>query len=70
MPAARDKRKLYKAVKKEVNGAECFVIKFKNLSKQDIKDVRAELNAMCKDFWTPIQETEYSEEEKQDVVRM
>ena len=60
------KRKLYKAVKKEVNGAECFVIKFKNLSKQDIREVRAELNILCKDFWTPVQE----DDEKDDVGRL
>ena len=62
-----DKRKLYKAVKKEVNGAECFVIKFKNLSKQDIKEVRNELNILCKDFWAPVQE---QDDEKSDVGRI
>ena len=63
-----DKRKLYKAVKKEVNGAECFVIKFKNLSKQDIREVRNELNILCKDFWTPVQPEQ--DDEKSDVGRM
>ena len=63
-----DKRKLYKAVKKEVNGAECFVIKFKNLSKQDIKEVRNELNILCKDFWAPVQPEQ--DDEKSDVGRI
>ena len=66
MPA-KDKRKLYNAVKKVIDGKDCFVIKFKGLSKQDIREVRNELNAVIKDFWTPVQ---LDDQKEDDVVLM
>ena len=61
----KDKRKLYNAVKKQIDGKDCFVVKFKNLSKQDIREVRTELNALLKDFWAPLEE-----DKDEDVVKM
>ena len=64
---AKDKRKLFKPVhKKDLDGiGPCFVIRYKNLAKRDISDVRRELSELCKDFWAPLPEYE---EKEDDVV--
>ena len=56
MPAVKDKRKLYKCVKKTLDGVDYFTIKYKNLDRHDIKEVRDEVNALLKDFWKPVEE--------------
>ena len=67
MPAKKTgKRKLYNAVKKDIDGQICFVNKTKNLAEKDIKEVRTELNLLLKDFWAPVS----VDEEKEDVVVM
>jgi hypothetical protein len=63
MPAQKDKRKLYKCVKKTIDDATYLCIKFKNLSNKEIREVREEVNHLCKDFWVP-EETEEQAEEK------
>ena len=51
MPVAKDKRKLYKCVKKTFDDVQYLCVKFKNLSTRDIREVREEINHLCKDFW-------------------
>ena len=63
----KDKRKIYKCVKKTFDDVPYLCIKFKNLSNADLKEVRSEVNALLKDFWT---EPEYSDEEKDSQVRV
>ena len=58
----KDQRKLYKCVKKTFDDVTYLCVKFKNLKNVDIREVREEINALLKDFWT---EPEYSAEEKQ-----
>jgi len=56
MPVAKDKRKLYKCVKKVIDDVPYLCVKFKNLSTKEIREVREEINHLCKDFWAPIEE--------------
>ena len=63
MPAAKDKRKLYKCVKKTIDGTDCFVVKYKNLDRADVKEVRDEINLLLKDFWKAPEEPEESKSE-------
>lgn len=58
MPATKDKRKLYKCVKKTFDGVDYLTIKYRNLDRQDIKEVRDEINELLKDFWKPLEEVE------------
>ena len=60
MPVAKDKRKLYKCVKKTFDDVTYLCVKFKNLSNKDIREVREEINHLTKDFWT----AELEEDEK------
>ena len=61
----KDKRKLYKCVKKVIDESEYLCVKFKNLKKSELRQVREEINLLLKDFWEePEPEPEY--EEKQD----
>ena len=55
MPATKDKRKLYKCVKKTLDGVDYLTIKYKNLDRHDIKEVRDEINELLKDFWKPVE---------------
>jgi len=55
---AKDKRKLYRCVKKDFDGTEYLCVKFKNLKKADIREVREQINLLLKDFW---EEPEYDE---------
>ena len=48
----KDKRKIYKCNRKEVDGnKDCLVIKFKNLRPIDIRELRGEINLLTKDFF-------------------
>ena len=69
MPKSQE-RKLYKCVRKTINGDKNFLaVKFKNLSTTDIREVKQEINAMLKDFWTT-EELEYSaDEERKPLVQ-
>ena len=60
MPAQKDKRKLYKCVKKTFVDITYLCVKFKNLSNKDIREVREEINHLCKDFWVPEEADEKS----------
>ena len=53
-----DKRKLYKCVKKVIDDTEYLCVKFKNLKKVDVREVREQINLLLKDFW---EEPEYEE---------
>ena len=57
MPVAKDKRKLYKCVKKTFDDVTYLCVKFKILNNKDIREVREEINHLLKDFWVP-EETE------------
>ena len=59
MPIVKDKRKLYKCVKKTFDDVTYLCVKFKNLKNTDIREVREEINHLLKDFWT--------EEEEEDA---
>ena len=50
---AKDKRKIYKAVKKNVDGKDCLLIKFKNLRPIDIRELRNEINILTTDTHEP-----------------
>ena len=60
----KDKRKLYKCVKKVIDESEYLCVKFKNLKKSELRQVREEINLLLKDFWEEPEIPEY--EEKQD----
>ena len=53
MPVAKDKRKLYKCVKKTFDDVTYLCVKFKNLSNKDLREVREEINHLLNDFWAP-----------------
>ena len=48
----KDKRKIYKAVRKNLDGVDCLVIKLKNLRPIDVRELRNELNLLTTDFFT------------------
>ena len=54
----KDKRKLYKCVKKVIDESEFLCVKFKHLKKADIREVREQINLLLKDFW---EDPEYEE---------
>ena len=58
----KDKRKIYKAVKKNVDGKDCLLIKFKNLRPIDIRELRNEINILTTDFFVQ-EEPSYVDEE-------
>ena len=61
----KDKRKLYKCVKKVIDESEFLCVKFKNLKKSEVRQVREEINLLLKDFWEePEQIPEYEEKEE------
>ena len=64
MPVQKDKRKLYKCVKKKIDDVEYLCVKFKNLTNKDIREVREEINHLCKDFWIPEEPEEKVEDSK------
>ena len=47
----KDKRKIYKAVRKNLDGVDCLVVKFKNLRPLDIRELRNEVNLLTTDFF-------------------
>ena len=50
--AKKQERKLYKCVRKAIDGDRNFLaVKFKNLSTTDIREVKTEINALLEDFW-------------------
>ena len=58
----KDKRKIYKAVKKNVDGKDCLLIKFKNLRPIDIRELRSEINLLTTDFFVQ-EEPSYIDQE-------
>ena len=62
----KDKRKLYKCVKKTFDDVPYLCIKFKNLSNKDLREVREEVNHLLDGFWD---EPEPEYEEPEDKVR-
>ena len=56
-----DKRKLYKCVKKVIDESEYLCVKFKNLKKADLREVREQINLLLKDFWEEPELPEYEE---------
>ncbi len=61
----KDKRKLYKCVKKVIDDVPYLCVKFKNLGTKDIREVRSEINELLTDFWVePEAEVESDYEEK------
>ena len=61
---SKDKRKIYKCVKKTFDDVPYLCIKFKNLSNKDIREVREEVNALLTDFWAE-PGPEYDEKESE-----
>ena len=60
----KDKRKLYKCVKKVIDESEYLCVKFKFLKKADVREVREQINLLLKDFWEePEPEPEYEEKD-------
>ena len=54
---AKDKKKIYKCVRKTVDGnKDCLVLKFKNLKAVDVRELRNEINLLISDFFVPVQE--------------
>ncbi len=47
----KDKRKIYKAVKKNIDEKDCLVIKYKNLRPLDVRELRTEINILTTDFF-------------------
>ena len=61
---AKDKKKIYKCVRKTVDGnKDCLVIKFKNLKAIDVRELRNEINLLISDFFVPVQEEQYVQED-------
>ena len=68
----KDKRKLYKCVKKTFDDVPYLCVKFKNLSTHDIREVRTEINLLLDGFWdVPEDEDEQYEDtgDKESKVR-
>ncbi len=65
----KDKRKVYKAVKKNVDGKDCLLIKFKNLRPIDIRELRNEINILTTDFFETYVAEEARHDEKQVSFR-
>ena len=60
----KDKRKLYKCVKKVLDDSEFLCVKFKNLKKSELRQVREEINLLLKDFFEePEPEPKYEEKD-------
>ena len=57
----KDKRKIYKAVKKNIDDKDCLVIKYKNLRPIDVRELRTELNILTTDFFVQ-EEPQYQEQ--------
>ena len=59
----KDKRKIYKAVKKSIDGHDYLVVKIKNLRPLDIRELRTEINILTTDFFAPAPAAEYINED-------
>jgi hypothetical protein len=62
---AKDKRKIYKAVKKNIDDKDCLVIKYKNLRPLDVRELRTEINILTTDFF--VQEEPQYQQQAQDA---
>ena len=62
---AKDKRKVYKAVKKNIDGKDCLLVKYKNLRPIDIRELRNEINILTTDFFVQ-EEPQYIPEQPRD----
>ena len=64
----KDKRKIYKCVRKTVDdNKDCLVIKFKNLKPIDVRELRNEINLLISDFFVQ-EQLEYVNEEASYLV--
>ena len=61
MPKVK-KAKLYKAIKKQVDGKEFICVQFKNLKTQDVRDVKRDINVLLEDYFLPKEYDDKDEE--------
>ena len=55
----KDKRKIYKCVKRVIDDKDCLVLKYKNLRPIDVRELRNEVNLLTTDFFIQ-EEPEYT----------
>ena len=56
-------KKIYKVRRKEIDDSkDNFVVKFKGLSKQEIKQLRTDIDAFLKDYLEPLEPVEEKSE--------
>ena len=61
----KDKRKIYKAVKKTIDGVDFIMVKFKNLARSEVSELRTEINILTTDFFVVPEPEEYDEKHVQ-----
>ena len=64
MPKVK-KQKLYKAVKKNVDGKDFICVQIKNLKTQDVRDVKRDINVLLEDYFAP---KEYDDKEEELLI--
>ena len=58
----KDPRKLYKVTKKVIDDKEFLCVRYKDLKPADVRELRAEMNLLIKDFFVSDQEKQLSKE--------
>ena len=61
----KDTRKIYKAVRKNIDGKDYLMVKIKNLRPIDVRELRSEINILTTDFFVQ-EEPDYVPEEYHD----
>ena len=61
----KDTRKIYKAVRKNIDGNDYLMVKIKNLRPIDVRELRSEINILTTDFFVQ-EEPDYVPEEYHD----
>ena len=58
----KDPRKLYKVTKKVIDDKEFLCVRYKDLKPADVRELRAEMNLLIKDFFAPDEEKQLKKE--------
>ena len=54
MPKASAKPKLFKSVKKVINDQEFICVRYRNIDKKDLRELKSAFDTLCKEFLTPV----------------
>ena len=55
------KKKIYKAVKKSLDGKDFICIQIKNLKTKEVRDVKRDVNILLEDYFVPKEEEDLDE---------